>query len=101
MNDWIDPKQRELFPKEVYRKAIEMYRNDHESFLVTPSSISEVNHFSLALHKAKSGAKLLGLLQLTAAIEQCEKTPNDTDIRKTLGQAYKESMYFVEAFLKE
>lgn len=95
MQDWIDTNQIAVFPKQVYLKALDMYKTDHETFFKEDCMTMPKEKFLQHLHKSKSGAKLLGFTQLCAAVVSCENDPENQELRAALSNNFDQTLLFV------
>ena len=100
MENWFNIEQLEIFPKEIFQKALSIYKKDHESFFTKECLELPTEPFLLLLHKVKSGAVLLGFGKLCSLIDTCEESPENMEMRLSLGKSYEQTMLIVEHELK-
>lgn len=93
----IDLEQVNVFPREVYLKALNMFVADHGSFLEEASS-ADIETLKLRLHKTKSGALLLGLKALIHCIQECEENSTNENLEH-LSKCYKKTRSELDAYL--
>jgi hypothetical protein len=93
----IDLDQVNVFPREVYLKALNMFVSDHGAFLEDVKSV-DGETLKLRLHKTKSGALLLGLRALINCIQESEENPTSENL-KHLSKCYKKTRSELDAYL--
>lgn len=92
----IDPEVKSRYSESVYSMAVSMYKNDHGTFLSGEEKVSDIDEFKKRIHKAKSGALMLGFSELSELLIIAEDEGNTTEIQGKIAACYKDTLQVLE-----
>lgn len=92
----IDPEVKSRYSESVYSMAVFMYKNDHGTFLSGEEKVSDSDEFKKRIHKAKSGALMLGFSELSELLMTAEEVGNTAEILEKIATCYQAILQLLE-----